>query len=464
MSSTYLNTIFTDRIHKDSIKTIVECGSRDCLDAIELLNYYQPDVIYSFECNPESVLVCDKNIKEFSSIKLIPKAVCDVDEKVDFYATDMERSNDKNIGASSLLFHIDNEYDYIQKRIRVQGIRLDSFMKQEQIQTIDLLCLDLQGAEKIALEGLGDQLKNVRYIISEVSFSSYYYDNVLFTELTQILKDKGFIMTVCDHDFKTATTFGNALFENARMTKFDFIQGERFIELADDKKIFYCATHDFSKFFSKLPTTDAFVLITHNSDHNIHTGYKIPDNLIHWFAQNVNRVDSRIESLPIGLENDKWQKKVNKIQIMELLLAKPRKFKNFVYMNHNIGTNPIKRIPPYRILEGKSWITTERGTNGYKFENYLNNVYSHPFVICPEGHGIDTVRTWECLYMGTIPIEKRNINNQFYTDLPILFVDDWSELNLTMLQDEYERITHTNWNLKKLEFSYWKNKILSYVK
>jgi hypothetical protein len=149
---------------------------------------------------------------------------------------------------------------------------------------------------------------------------------------------------------------------------------------------------------------------------------------------------------------------------MEKLLIQPRTFKNLVYLNHNINTNPAKRMPPYYAFENKPWVTVERGHNGINFKQYLENIHSHPFMICPEGHGIDTVRTWECLYLGTIPIEKVNINNQFYTDLPILFVKDWNEINEAMLQDEYERIIHSQWSMEKLNFSYWKDKILSYVK
>lgn len=243
----------------------------------------------------------------------------------------------------------------------------------------------------------------------------------------------------------------------------DYIKGERFIELADNKKICYCPTHEVPYFLQHTPK-EPFILITHNSDHNIHSGYKIPHNLIHWFAQNVDRVDARIESIPIGLENDKWFKAEHKKEKMIIKLTQPREFKNFVYINHNIATNPKERAKPYVLFKDKPWCTIEKGANGSGFDGYLNNLYSHPFVICPEGNGIDTVRTWECLYMGTIPIEKRNINNQFYTDLPILFVDDWEEVTESVLQDEYERIIHTEWNLEKLNFSYWKNKILSYDK
>jgi hypothetical protein len=61
--------------------------------------------------------------------------------------------------------------------------------------------------------------------------------------------------------------------------------------------------------------------------------------------------------------------------------------------------------------------------------------------------------------MGTIPIEKRNINNQFYTDLPICFVDSWDQVTEDFLLAEYERIKAATWNMDKLKFSYWSNKI-----
>jgi hypothetical protein len=129
-------------------------------------------------------------------------------------------------------------------------------------------------------------------------------------------------------------------------------------------------------------------------------------------------------------------------------------------MNHNILTNPEKRTKPYQVLDNKSWVTIENGTNGHGFDEYIHDVYAHHFVICPEGNGIDTHRTWETLYMNSIPVEKRNINNQFYTDLPICFVDDWEEITEEFLNNEYCRIKNTQWNMDKLTFTYWKEKIL----
>lgn len=202
------------------------------------------------------------------------------------------------------------------------------------------------------------------------------------------------------------------------------------------------------------------IIITHNYDWNINSTHIVPNNVIKWFAQNVDVNNPKLESIPIGLENRWWFVDVRKKEKMLNKLDSPKIFNNLVYVNHNINTNPPKRTLPYQLLENKSYATIKHGLNGQGFDEYLDDIYNHKFVICPEGNGIDTHRTWECLYVNTIPIEKRNINNQFYTDLPICFVDDWEEITETFLENEYIRIKNNEWNLNKLDFNYWKNKIL----
>lgn len=198
------------------------------------------------------------------------------------------------------------------------------------------------------------------------------------------------------------------------------------------------------------------IVVTHNSDTT--ADLTPPDNVL-WFTTNVNIQRENVRSIPIGIENDFWLK--DKKKLMERKLKEKKNFKRMLYVNHNIRTNPKERQRPYELFTGKDWVTISSGSNGQGFENYLDNIYNHPFVICPQGNGIDTHRTWECLYMNTIPIEKRNTNNQFYTDLPILFIDDWAEINQRFLHDSYMRISETKWNLEKLNFEYWKCKIFT---
>lgn len=210
--STYLNTIFTNKINKQDIHTIVECGSRDCLDAVALSAYYNAKV-YAFECNPESIPICKKNIKDNDNVILIEKAVYKREGQITFFATDMEKSEDKNIGASSLLLHKD-QIKYIQKRILVDSIRLDTFMFNENINSIDLLCMDLQGSELFALQGLGSKIANVNYLIIEVNFKSYYHSDILYPIILGWLHKYNFKELSWDCSLKRCKTFGNMLFKN----------------------------------------------------------------------------------------------------------------------------------------------------------------------------------------------------------------------------------------------------------
>jgi hypothetical protein len=247
----------------------------------------------------------------------------------------------------------------------------------------------------------------------------------------------------------------------------DFIQGEKFKSIGDGKKIFYCDTHNVNIFFDSINFDDDFILVSHNSDGKVTKTpknsdadfNKKPKNLKKWFAQNVCVNDEIMVSLPIGLENSEWFPQIRKIEKIKTKKLESKIYKNLLYVNHNILTNPIERQKPYDIFKDKNWATLEYGNNGINFDGYLDNIYSHKFVLCPEGNGTDTHRTWECLYLGVIPIEKRNINNSFYEDLPICFVNEWEEINEDFLKKEYERIINNQFNLEKLNFLYWENKI-----
>ena len=52
--------------------------------------------------------------------------------------------------------------------------------------------MDLQGAELLALKSLGEHLKNVQYIYTEVAHKPMYENQVLFDELHQFLIKNNF--------------------------------------------------------------------------------------------------------------------------------------------------------------------------------------------------------------------------------------------------------------------------------
>ncbi|MER2606698.1 MAG: hypothetical protein ABTQ29_12760 [Siculibacillus sp.] len=70
---------------------------------------------------------------------------------------------------------------------------------------------------------------------------------------------------------------------------------------------------------------------------------------------------------------------------------------------------------------------------------------SYPFVLSTHGYGLDCHRTWEVLYLGGIVVTKRSSLDPLYRDLPVVIVDDWSEVasldNLARWRDRYAPLT-----------------------
>lgn len=178
---------------------IFDIGCRDCAQSIEFYNLFPKAKIYAFECNPNTLNICRESIESYRDrITLIEGAVCDYDGSVTFYPINQEKTEtswvDGNPGASSL-FKSNGTYPYekyVQYEIITNCHRLDSIMKKYEIPKVDLIWMDLQGAELLALKGLGSYLASVHYVYTEVSHREMYSGQVLFKELNDFMLSNGF--------------------------------------------------------------------------------------------------------------------------------------------------------------------------------------------------------------------------------------------------------------------------------
>ena len=180
---------------------IFDIGSRDCIQTIEFYNMFPNSKIYAFECNQNTLNICKENILPYKDrITLIEGAVCDYDGDIKFYPINQEKTittwKDGNPGASSI-FKSNGKYSietYIQDEITTQCHRLDSVMDKYSIPKVDIIWMDLQGAELLALKGLGNHLQNVKYIHTEVSYKEMYTGQVMFDELNNYILSNDFII------------------------------------------------------------------------------------------------------------------------------------------------------------------------------------------------------------------------------------------------------------------------------
>ena len=193
-------------------KIILEIGSRDAFQSIEFSRIYPKAKIYAFECNPESIKTCIKNTKNYKNIEVIPYAVFNKNEKMKFYPVQ------ELIGVSSL-FKLTKEYsikhNFTQKEITVDAIRIDTWAKKKGIEKIDLVWIDLQGAEYEAFEGMGKLLSNVQAIYTEVEVKELLIGQKLMKDITRLLDENGFYFlryTECSKNL-----WGNAIYLNKKI-------------------------------------------------------------------------------------------------------------------------------------------------------------------------------------------------------------------------------------------------------
>lgn len=94
--------------------------------------------------------------------------------------------------------------------------------------------------------------------------------------------------------------------------------------------------------------------------------------------------------------------------------------------------------------------------------DFLKMIAQHKFTISPEGNGIDTHRHYESLYFKSVPIIERNDKILFkYENLPVLYTDDYSEINEEYLNKKWDEMLETEYDFNRLFVSSYNRDIIN---
>ena len=180
------------------VRVIFDVGARDCAESADFARAYPLATVFAFECNLATLPQCRAVAAAEPRIVLTEKAASGQTGRLVFYPTNPERTVTGvaagNPGASSL-FEAAGTYPeetYLQDRIEVDAVRLDEFCASRGIDAIDILWMDVQGAEQLVLQGLGSMLARVKYIHLEAEFFEIYRGQALFPEVDALLRKAGF--------------------------------------------------------------------------------------------------------------------------------------------------------------------------------------------------------------------------------------------------------------------------------
>lgn len=187
---------------------VLEAGARFGKDTKRMSALWPQGHIHTFEPVPALFNQLKELTKELKNVTCYNMAIADIDGSLPLHV-----SGGQSDACSSLL----TPNTCIQERplitfeqtILVPVTTIDTWAKEQHIDHLDFLWLDLQGAELRALKGAKQILKTVQVILIEVNLTERYKDAPLYVDIKTFLTTHGFRL---DQEALHHETWGDALF------------------------------------------------------------------------------------------------------------------------------------------------------------------------------------------------------------------------------------------------------------
>ena len=200
-----------------------------------------------------------------------------------------------------------------------------------------------------------------------------------------------------------------------------------------------------------------FILITHNDDTSIEERHlQIADNkyVIHWFAENLNVEHAKITPIPIGIGSIFYEPRQEVVTFSNLPVEEKQ---NRIYYSFKTETNKKVRGSVLKILKGCE--LADGPNERISKEEYLKHSSIYKIIASPPGNGPDCHRTWEALYLKSIPLVQRSVATTYWKSigLPLILIDEWENIlawDETTIANQYDSLKE-RLNHPALYMPYW---------
>jgi FkbM family methyltransferase len=197
---------------------ILEAGAYDGDYSLQMSELWPNGIIYAFE--PVPLLFLKTKAKTFNrkNVRCFQFALSSQTGTASFY---ISSDTENEISRSSSLLEPKNHltlYPTVKfnKRIDVPTINLDEWAVLNNVDHIDLMWLDMQGAEFNMLKAAPQILKTTKVIFIKIAFTETYKNIPLYSEVRPWLESQGFSV-IFDEACGAAKAEGNALFIRNKM-------------------------------------------------------------------------------------------------------------------------------------------------------------------------------------------------------------------------------------------------------
>jgi hypothetical protein len=202
----------------------------------------------------------------------------------------------------------------------------------------------------------------------------------------------------------------------------------------------FCKTDFLDEFFERHAPPHEFVLVSHNSDYPVdatRARHVCDPRLRMWFAANLVTAGPKLRPVPLGIANPSWPHGDG--ATLHRLQEEPPPKTRLFDVSFSLDTNPAER----GLCVEHTGLTPEPPR---PFPAYAAALASSLFCISPRGYGVDTHRTWEALYLRTVPVVTRSILTDHHGDLPLVVLEDWSEFGAISFSRELYDRTMGDWD------------------
>ena len=219
-----------------------------------------------------------------------------------------------------------------------------------------------------------------------------------------------------------------------------------------EKSIIYCQSDQLEKFAERyLPLIKVpFILVTgkwhYPGIENENLAKRVLENsyLVAWFSQNQIFADLEIHPFPYGVQIEKARVFTRKMDIKKNHLDEP------LIPFSTIHDHTPPKYQKFRV-ELKSRMNELK-----PFDDYLQDLKMHKYVICTPGDRPDTYRHWETLASGAIPVLVDQASFQKLFGESALYVEDFSQNSIELVLTMKHQM-----NSDLVKVSYWKEKVNS---
>jgi len=207
----------------------------------------------------------------------------------------------------------------------------------------------------------------------------------------------------------------------------------------NENDIIFCKTDLLPDLFSILYNQSGFrniKLITHQaatpSINEILFKLK-PKIISKWYSINVEFRHKDLIPIPLGIANEYATSNIRPRNFIEFFNKNKNihdyKKEEKIYINFNTDTNIQKRKT---ILEQFLLRKDINHKTNLSIDEFINDIFSHKFILSPQGKGIDTHRFWEAIYLGSIPIIEENLTFGEYLKFCISYSDsDGNDIDIS---------------------------------